>query len=109
MILMIDNYDSFTYNVYQYIGSLYPQIQVVRNDEITIEEIKNLQNLETLVISPGPGYPDSAGISKDVIKTFGKDIPILGICLSGDWRSIWWKSCSSKRIDAWKNERDHNR
>ena len=81
MILMIDNYDSFTYNVYQYIGSLYPQIQVVRNDEITIEEIKNLQNLEALVISPGPRYPDSAGISKDVIKTFGKDIPILGICL----------------------------
>lgn len=81
MILMIDNYDSFTYNVYQYIGSLYPQIQVVRNDEITIDEIRNLQNLEALVISPGPGYPDSAGISKDVIKTFGKDIPILGICL----------------------------
>lgn len=67
MILMIDNYDSFTYNVYQYIGSLYPQIQVVRNDEITIDEIRNLQNLEALVISPGPGYPDSAGISKDVI------------------------------------------
>ena len=64
MILMIDNYDSFTYNVYQYIGSLYPQIQVVRNDEITIDEIRNLQNLEALVISPGPGYPDSAGISK---------------------------------------------
>ena len=81
MILMIDNYDSFTYNVYQYIGSLYPQIQVVRNDEITIDEIRNLQNLEALVISPGSGYPDSAGISKDVIKTFGKDIPILGICL----------------------------
>lgn len=81
MILMIDNYDSFTYNVYQYIGSLYPQIQIVRNDEITIDEIRNLQNLEALVISPGPGYPDSAGISKDVIKTFGKDIPILGICL----------------------------
>lgn len=81
MILMIDNYDSFTYNVYQYIGSLYPQIQVVRNGEITIDEIRNLQNLEALVISPGPGYPDSAGISKDVIKTFGKDIPILGICL----------------------------
>ena len=81
MILMIDNYDSFTYNVYQYIGSLYQQIQVVRNDEITIDEIRNLQNLEALVISPGPGYPDSAGISKDVIKTFGKDIPILGICL----------------------------
>ena len=58
MILLVDNYDSFTYNVYQYIGSLYPQIQVVRNDEITIDEIRNLQNLEALVISPGPGYPD---------------------------------------------------
>ena len=81
MILMIDNYDSFTYNVYQYIGSLYPQIQVVRNDEITIDEIRNLQNLEALVISPGPGYPDSAGISKEAIKTFGKVIPVLGICL----------------------------
>ena len=81
MILMIDNYDSFTYNVYQYIGSLYPQIQVVRNDEITIDEIGNLQNLEALVISPGPGYPDSAGISKEAIKTFGKEIPVLGICL----------------------------
>ena len=80
MILMIDNYDSFTYNVYQYIGSLYPQIQVVRNDEITIDEIRNLQNLEALVISPGPGYPDSAGISKDVIKTFGK---------SQSWESVW--------------------
>ena len=78
MILMIDNYDSFTYNVYQYIGSLYPQIQVVRNDEITIDEIRNLQNLEALVISPGPGYPDSAGISKEAIKTFGKEIPVLG-------------------------------
>ena len=81
MILMIDNYDSFTYNVYQYIGSLYPQIQVVRNDEITIDEIRNLQNLEALVISPGPGYPDSAGISKEAIKTFGKEISVLGICL----------------------------
>ena len=102
MILMIDNYDSFTYNVYQYIGSLYPQIQVVRNDEITIDEIRNLQNLEALVISPGPGYPDSAGISKDVIKTFGKDIPMLRT--SGNRRSIRRKSRSSKRIDAWQNE-----
>lgn len=81
MILMIDNYDSFTYNVYQYIGSLYPQIQVVRNDEITIDEIRNLQNLEALVISPGPGYPDSAGISKEAIKTFGKE--------SQSWESVW--------------------
>jgi trpG_papA: glutamine amidotransferase of anthranilate synthase or aminodeoxychorismate synthase len=81
MILMIDNYDSFTYNVYQYIGSLYPQIQVVRNDEITIDEIRNLQNLEALVISPGPGYPDSAGISKEAIKTFEKKFQ--------SWESVW--------------------
>ena len=71
MILMIDNYDSFTYNVYQYFGSLYPQIQVVRNDEITIDEIRNLQNLEALVISPGPGYTYIEGISNDSINTFG--------------------------------------
>ena len=91
MILMIDNYDSFTYNVYQYIGSLYPQIQVVRNDEITIDEIRNLQNLEALVISPGPGYPDSAGISKEAIKTFGKEIPVLGILpgRSQSLESVW--------------------
>ena len=76
MILMIDNYDSFTYNVYQYIGSLYPQIQVVRNDEITIDEIGNLQNLEALVISPGPGYPDSAGISHSEKKF-------------QSWESVW--------------------
>lgn len=106
MILMIDNYDSFTYNVYQYIGSLYPQIQVVRNDEIMIDEIRNLQNLEALVISPGPGYPDSAGISKEAIKTFRKRNSSLGNLsgTSGDRRSIWRKSRSSKRIDAWKNE-----
>lgn len=81
MILMIDNYDSFTYNVYQYIGSLYPQIQVVRNDEITIDEIRNLQNLEALVISPGPGYPDSAGISKRQLKHSEKK--------SQSWESVW--------------------
>ena len=106
MILMIDNYDSFTYNVYQYIGSLYPQIQVVRNDEITINEIRNLQNLEALVISPGPGYPDSAGISKDVIKNIWKRYTHLRDLLrtSGNRRSIRRKSRSSKRIDAWQNE-----
>ena len=81
MILMIDNYDSFTYNVYQYIGSLYPQIQVVRNDEITIDEIRNLQNLEALVISPGPGYPDSAGISKEAIKQSKRN--------PKSWESVW--------------------
>ena len=67
MILMIDNYDSFTYNVYQYIGSLYPQIQVVRNDEITVDEIKKLAPSH-IILSPGPGYPKDAGICEEVIK-----------------------------------------
>lgn len=80
MILLIDNYDSFTYNVYQYIGELYPNIEVVRNDQITIEEMEQM-DLEALVISPGPGFPDSAGISKKAIKYFAGKIPILGICL----------------------------
>lgn len=102
MILMIDNYDSFTYNVYQYIGSLYPQIQVVRNDEITIDEIRNLQNLEALVISPGPGYPDSAGISKEAIKTFRKRNSSLGNLsgTSGDGEVYGGKVSSSKRIEC---------
>ncbi|MGN0621007.1 MAG: bifunctional anthranilate synthase component II/anthranilate phosphoribosyltransferase [Porcipelethomonas sp.] len=80
MILMIDNYDSFTYNLYQYIGELYSDIKVVRNDEITVEEIEKL-NPEALIVSPGPGYPKDAGISVDSIKHFSGKIPVLGICL----------------------------
>jgi len=80
MILLIDNYDSFTYNVYQYVGSINPSIKVVRNDKITIDEIIKL-NPEKIIISPGPGTPKDAGISIDVIKRLGMKIPILGICL----------------------------
>ncbi|MDE7279622.1 MAG: bifunctional anthranilate synthase component II/anthranilate phosphoribosyltransferase, partial [Oscillospiraceae bacterium] len=80
MILMIDNYDSFTYNLYQLIGTLYADIKVVRNDEITIEEIEKMSP-EALIISPGPGYPADAGISVEAIKRFSGKIPILGICL----------------------------
>ncbi len=80
MILMIDNYDSFTYNLYQLIGTLYPDIKVVRNDEITLDEIEKM-NPEALIISPGPGYPSGAGISIPAIKQFSGRIPILGICL----------------------------
>lgn len=80
MILLIDNYDSFTYNLYQQIGSIYPDIKVVRNDMITLDEIEKLAP-EALVISPGPGYPNEAGISVDVIKRFAGKIPILGVCL----------------------------
>ena len=80
MILLIDNYDSFTYNLYQAIGVLNSDIKVARNDEITIEEIEALSP-EAIVISPGPGYPKSAGISVDVVKTFSGRVPILGVCL----------------------------
>ncbi len=80
MILVIDNYDSFTYNLVQYLGELGEDIEVRRNNEITIEEIaSSLPN--RIVISPGPGTPDDAGISMRVIETFGGRIPILGVCL----------------------------
>lgn len=79
MILLIDNYDSFTYNLYQYIGE-FAEVKVVRNDEITIDEIIEL-NPKGIVISPGPGTPDDAGISIDVVQKLGARYPILGICL----------------------------
>jgi len=80
VILLIDNYDSFTYNLYQYIGEIYGDIKVVRNDEISIEEIRKM-DLEGIVLSPGPGVPEKAGVCVEVIKEFGDKIPILGICL----------------------------
>lgn len=80
MILMIDNYDSFTYNLVQYLGELGADVKVVRNDEITIEEIAALAP-EKIVISPGPCTPTEAGVSVDTIKTFAGKIPLLGVCL----------------------------
>ena len=80
MILLIDNYDSFTFNLYQYIGIFAEDVRVVRNDKITIDEIKELQP-ERIVLSPGPKNPDEAGICMDVVKEFYDKIPILGICL----------------------------
>lgn len=80
MILMIDNYDSFTYNVVQYLGELKADVKVVRNDEITLDEIAALAP-EKIVISPGPCTPNEAGISVATIKRFAGQIPILGICL----------------------------
>lgn len=80
MILMIDNYDSFTYNLYQLAGSINPDIKVVRNDEITIDEIRKL-NPTHIIISPGPGYPKDAGISETVANELKEEYPILGICL----------------------------
>lgn len=80
MILLIDNYDSFSYNLYQLIGQINPDIKVVRNDKITLEEISDL-NPECIILSPGPGKPENAGICVDVVKTFYDKIPILGVCL----------------------------
>ena len=79
MIVLIDNYDSFTFNLYQYLGE-FTEVKVVRNDEITIEELKAL-NMSGIVISPGPGRPEDAGISIEIAKEFGDEIPVLGICL----------------------------
>ena len=80
MILLIDNYDSFSYNLYQLIGSVNPDVQVVRNDAVSLEEIEKMAP-EAIVLSPGPGRPEDAGICIPVIKEFAGKIPILGVCL----------------------------
>ena len=80
MIVLIDNYDSFSYNVYQLIGSVKPDIKVVRNDEVTIKELEAMKP-EALILSPGPGKPEDAGICIESIKYFKDKLPILGICL----------------------------
>jgi anthranilate synthase/aminodeoxychorismate synthase-like glutamine amidotransferase len=80
MIVVIDNYDSFTYNLVQYLGELGAELRVYRNDAITIEEIRQ-QNPSHIVISPGPGNPSEAGISRQVIRELGMQIPTLGVCL----------------------------
>jgi anthranilate synthase component 2 len=80
MILLIDNYDSFSYNLYQLIGEVNSDIKVVRNDKITVEEISDL-NPECIILSPGPGKPENAGICIEVVSHFHDKIPILGVCL----------------------------
>lgn len=80
MIVMIDNYDSFTYNLVQYFGQLGAEMRVVRNDQTTVEQIEQWQPAG-IVISPGPGRPDSAGISMEVVRHFSGKLPILGVCL----------------------------
>lgn len=80
MILLIDNYDSFSYNLYQLIGEIEPDIRVIRNDEMTVEEIREM-NPGRIILSPGPGRPEDAGVIMEAAKTLGKDIPILGVCL----------------------------
>ncbi len=80
MLLLIDNYDSFTYNLYQYLSELGEAVKVARNDEITLDEIEKMKP-ERIVISPGPGRPEDAGISNEVILRFGERVPLLGVCL----------------------------
>ncbi len=80
MILMIDNYDSFTYNIVQYCRELGADLKIIRNDEMSIEEIEKLSP-QKIIISPGPASPDEAGVTLEVIKTFADKVPILGICL----------------------------
>jgi anthranilate synthase component 2 len=80
MILMIDNYDSFTYNLVQYFGELGEEVRVIRNDEMTLDALRRLAP-SAIVISPGPGTPDQAGISLEIIERLGGTLPILGVCL----------------------------
>ena len=80
MVLVIDNYDSFTYNLVQYLGELGAEIRVRRNDEVTLEEVAAMQPSQIL-ISPGPGRPEDAGVTMDVIRRFGATTPLLGVCL----------------------------
>lgn len=80
MILLIDNYDSFSYNLYQLVGEIDPDVKVIRNDEMTVDEIKML-NPDRIILSPGPGRPEDAGIIVEVVETIGREIPILGVCL----------------------------
>lgn len=80
MVLLIDNYDSFSYNLYQLVGSIDPDIRVIRNDEYTIEEIRAMK-AGHILLSPGPGRPQSAGVCMDVVRELGGEAPILGVCL----------------------------
>ncbi len=81
MLLVIDNYDSFTYNLVQYLGELGQTVEVRRNNRVTLDEIENELQPERIVISPGPGTPDEAGITLDVITRFSGKVPLLGVCL----------------------------
>lgn len=80
MVLLIDNYDSFTYNLVQYVGVINPDVKVIRNDKYTVEQIEQMEPSH-IILSPGPGHPENAGVCEDVIRALGGKIPILGVCL----------------------------
>ena len=106
MILLIDNYDSFSYNLYQMIGEIEPDVKVVRNDEISVDEIRRLKP-ERIILSPGPGRPEDAGILIEVVKELGKEIPILGT--SGSLRGLWSENYLCKKANARKAVSDKSR
>ena len=80
MILLIDNYDSFTYNLYQLVGTICPDIVTIRNDAKSVSAIRQMKP-QAIILSPGPGKPSQAGICEDIVRQLGADIPILGVCL----------------------------
>lgn len=80
MILLIDNYDSFSYNLFQFVGEIDSDIKVIRNDELDVEQIRSLRP-DRIILSPGPGRPEDAGVTMEVALKLGKDIPVLGVCL----------------------------
>ncbi len=104
MLLMIDNYDSFTYNLVQYLGELGADVRVYRNDKITLPEIEALHP-EKIVISPGPCTPSEAGVSVETIRHFAGRVPILGVCLgTSKYRAGFWGSdCSCSQNHAWQD------
>ena len=81
MLVMIDNYDSFVYNLAAYFEELNQDIKVIRNDKLTIEELESIENLDGVIISPGPGRPQDGGVSLDIVRHFAGKLPILGVCL----------------------------
>ena len=106
--LIIDNYDSFVFNIAQYLGELGVESDVIRNDKITLDEIKN-GNYDAVIISPGPGTPEDEkyfGVCSSVIKNMGETTPILGVCLGhqGNHPCIWRKSNQCRMCKTWKNK-----
>ena len=96
MLLLIDNYDSFTYNLYQYLSELGADVHVYRNDQVSIDEIESISP-DQIVISPGPCTPSEAGLSCQIIETFGPYIPMLGVCLGHQaiGQTLWWECPAS--------------
>ena len=103
-ILLIDNYDSFTYNLYHYTSSLNFKVDVVRNDKIEFKKI-NSKKYKKIIISPGPGRPEDAGMCINVVKKYYKTIPILGVCLGHQiiGKGFSFKNSTSQDAHAWKN------